>query len=714
MSGVLWLDWATLAVSFFNTGILIWLGFTVLLNAERRNWGVWLAAGGLFTGAAFFVSHSAILGQKLLTTTQGLNFWWHAGWGPVVAAPYAWYVLMLWYTGYWEDTHSTLYRRHTFWLGITVIFTLALAGLFVFGNPLPTLALGSQFDFDRAPTLLGVPLLMIAYPGYILLCIILSLDALLHPAPSKRPFAETARQRARPWLTGATLLLLMVSLLVGGVFFFVVSATRSTPGLIELYNRSIFYLACFDVLIAALIGGAVLMLGRAMVAYEIFTGRALPRQALLRDWRRAIILCGGISVLFAWVLTYQLRPIYMLLLATGLMVTFYALITWRSFADRDAAIRQLRPFAASQGLYGKILSDNRHNADEVNPETLFAALTQDVLNARQAALVPLGALAGLTGPLTVPHDAHFQFPKLEEVQSRFPTSQTMLMPSETAGEWMVPLWNEAGLVGAMLLSEKVDGGFYSQEEIEIARASGERLLDTRATAEMARRLVTLQRERMAQSAVIDRHSRRVLHDDVLPGIHTVLLQWSALPDAQTVEGKKTLDLLAGAHREIASLLREMPPAPVPELAKRGVVGALHNVVETELGDCFDTVGWQVDSTAEIGLASLPELTAEVLFYAAREAARNAARHGRGSENSNRPLHLSITVGSDGNQWIITVEDDGVGIQAVSTESGSGQGLTLHSTLMAVVGGSLSMESEPDRFTRVSMKIPRILPAKKSE
>ncbi len=39
--------WGSRAVSFFNTIALLWLGLTVLLNAERQRWGTWLAGGGL-------------------------------------------------------------------------------------------------------------------------------------------------------------------------------------------------------------------------------------------------------------------------------------------------------------------------------------------------------------------------------------------------------------------------------------------------------------------------------------------------------------------------------------------------------------------------------------------------------------------------------------------------------------------------------------------
>ena len=49
------LDWALMAVSLFNTILPLWLGLTVLLNAERRNWSIWLAGGGMIMASAFFV-----------------------------------------------------------------------------------------------------------------------------------------------------------------------------------------------------------------------------------------------------------------------------------------------------------------------------------------------------------------------------------------------------------------------------------------------------------------------------------------------------------------------------------------------------------------------------------------------------------------------------------------------------------------------------------
>src|SRR5450759_4172855 len=107
MTGSLALDWALLAGSLFDTILLLWLGLTVLLTAERRAlgrawgraWGLWLVGGGLLLGALFFVSHSAILAHDPAFTSRGLEFWWHVAWGPVLLLPLGWYLLMLWYAG---------------------------------------------------------------------------------------------------------------------------------------------------------------------------------------------------------------------------------------------------------------------------------------------------------------------------------------------------------------------------------------------------------------------------------------------------------------------------------------------------------------------------------------------------------------------------------------------------------------------------------------
>ena len=120
----------------------------------------------------------------------------------------------------------------------------------------------------------------------------------------------------------------------------------------------------------------------------------------------------------------------------------------------------------------------------------------------------------------------------------------------------------------------------------------------------------------------------------------------------------------------------------------------------------------------------------MLFFASREVIRNAAQHGRG-KNGDLPPRLCISIEYQ-DSLVITIEDNGVGFtmsesmdharrtdqwDSSGAESldhdqklpgrGSGQGLALHSTMMAVIGGTLTIESMPEEYTRVSLVLPKI-------
>jgi len=723
MSGQFTLDWAIVAVSLFDTILLLWLGLTVLLNAERRTWGIWLAGGGLLMGAAFFVSHTAILGIGTDYVGPGTEFWWHVGWVPVVALPFVWYVLMLWYAGYWDNRQGALRRRQRPWLIFSGAEILVLILLLAVANPLPSYGQVARLDLAATPAVAGIPIVMLLYPLYTVLCIGLSLDALRRPEPSARPMGDLARHRARPWLAASSLVLLAVSLLVAWAMLWVVSSARQRapygldPGLS-------LPLARFDLAIASLIGVSIVLVGQAIVAYEVFTGKTLPRQGLKQHWHRAVILAAGYGLVVGWSLTLQLRTIYGLLLATLLMTLFYALLSWRSFAERERTMAHLRPFVASPHLYEHLLAPSPSPALDLEVKAWFRALCDEVLGARAAYLTPLGSLAPLVGSaLAYPERERSS---LQEAAMRVAATNGLaaacvpLDPSAYHGAtWAVPLRGEQGLIGVLLIGAKQDGGLYTQEEIEIAQSSGERLVDTLASIEVTRRLLALQRQRLAESrdygelsrAVFDQRARRLLHDEVLPLLHTAMLTLSSAPMRADGAVQDSLETLADAHRQISNLLREMPAISEPEVERLGLAGALHEVVEGELAGVLDGVTWEVAEQAESKARALSPLAAEVLFYAAREAMRNAARHGR-DRASERPLHLWVRMvvrepERDASQRTLEVriEDDGVGLGNDLRSDHAGQGLTLHSTMMAVVGGTLAVERRPEGGTRVQLTLP---------
>lgn len=684
MSGNLFLDTATLAVSLFNTMLLLWLGIVVVSNSDRRSWGIWLASGGLLCGGIFFLIHTAILARGLREATGDLDLLWHLGWLPIIASPLAWYVVMLWYAGFLgANARGNAALRSIHLPGL--VFVLACAGvlfiLLLFVGSLPTFQQVVTFGRSEYVPTPGTPVLVIVYAVYNISCLGLAIHALRHPGPSARWMGELARTRARPWLVSASVVLLAVSFLVSA---FVVVLYFASPALIGRMEQVRVLLAWFDLMVSSMIAIAVVLIGKATVSYEIFTGKTLPRRGFFRQWRRAVILAAGYSVLLAVTITLDLSPIYALLLATLLLVVFYALLSVRMFGERERVVRELRPFLST-------LPDGQ-SVDSLR--AAFDSLCANVLNARVAYLCPLVPFASA---VAYPFENGSPAPDVSALVSTFSGPHEMFVavaPEQFAGAvWAIPLPNEHGLMGVLLLGERNDNSLYTQEEIEIAQATGERILQAQASTELTRRLIELQRGRLAATQVVDRRARRILHDDILPQLHTAMLSLSA-GDEMTAQTQMT-----AVHRELSNLLREMPAGASPQVERYGVIGALRRAVDGEFASAFDAVTWQIEPEADARAQTLTSLNAEVVYAAAREAIRNAAKHGRGGEKA-RPLHLCVNaVWHEGMQ--LEIQDDGVGV--VST-NGSGQGLQLHSTMMAVIGGSLNLAREGDK-TRVVLMLP---------
>jgi signal transduction histidine kinase len=698
MTGLLPLDWGIIAVSLFNTLLILWIGSMVWLAAERRNIGLYLSVGALLLGAAFFVVHTAVAGHNMGQPALSLGFWWRAGWALVIVQPFSWYGTMLWHSGFWAARSSPLRRRHRIWLVLASLVTVALlVGLAI----TPTIAIPtSRYPVYPAQSGFSERLLMIFYLPYAFACIILAIDALRHPGATSRMMGDIARRRARPWLIRASFVLLLVGVIAGWAMRELTMGTSSFDARspIEMIVR----MAWFDLVISSLIAVVIVLVGQAIISYEVFTGRTLPRRGLKRLWLTAIVLSGGYALVVGFCIATDLTPVYSLLISGSLMMIFFAVSGWRSFAEREQSIAVLRPFVSSQGLYGQLVGGMGIDG-EIDMAAPLATLCRDILGAGRAWLLTTGPLAPFAPEMVVyPADVSREIPSIGELAPLLRSSGalcTQLDPAEYAGAvWGIPLWSERGLIGALLLGEKSDGGLYTQEEIEIARASCERLIDTAATVEMARRLISLQRQRMAESGVLDRRTRRVLHDEITPRLHALMLELSA---GDTTSNRNAIEGLADVHRAISDLLRDLPPPTDHELVRSGLPAALRRMIERELSDAFDAVDWKIDPEAEAIALELPPVTSEVLYYAAREAIRNAARYAR---DAARPLNLAITI-SASPTLRITIEDDGAGISPDKpTRPGGGHGLALHSTMLAVIGGSLEIDSRVGGGTVVRIRL----------
>ena len=714
------LETAALALSIFVTVSFLWLGLTVLLNGDRRRPVTLIAAAGLLVGAVFFLSHTMILGRGLTAFGFGMDFWWRLAWASAAVAPAAWCLVALRYTqcpaqppaGVDADSPATHRQRYRI---AQVVLVLAGVTLII---PLTVLHPFSTYDTvlhaprSASPWPGDIPLPVWLYIPYMAACYLVPLLALCaRPAATAthgvlRMPEAIARRRARPWLAATSLLLLLVGLVVAVVGMW---AAQNTLPLIALTPEARRVLFLGDLVVLTLVAVAVTLLGRTIVAYEVFTERPLPRRGFWRMWRGIVILAAGFAALVAFFYRIELRPIYSLVAITIVAGVAYALFSWQRYRDHEAFVAALRPFIASTGPHEQLLSDAPDA--EASVRDLFRTLCRDVLDAERAGLL-------LVGPLEdeEPRWIGYRWDKAPTINLAMLAAGDDCLVRLDATAWALPLADKRGAVGALVLGPRVRGSDYTAEEMDVARAAGERILDVVAGAQVARLATDLLRQRITEAKVLGAQSKRVLHDEVLPQLHLALLYLSTI-DSDADALAQAQDSLTQAHRTLSDLMRDMAVhgtlrvAAPHHLDRDGLTAALQRTLAHDFYDGFDAVDWRVGDD----LPDLPPFVAEVVFYAAQEAVRNAARYGRGDDPA-RPLHLTVEI-ANANGLRVVVRDDGVGLRPTkqklpgglkppgSDGGGSGTGLLFHRAMLAVVGGTLTVESRPGHGTTVVIAVP---------
>jgi signal transduction histidine kinase len=95
---------------------------------------------------------------------------------------------------------------------------------------------------------------------------------------------------------------------------------------------------------------------------------------------------------------------------------------------------------------------------------------------------------------------------------------------------------------------------------------------------------------------------------------------------------------------------------------------------------------------------LPQDVERELYYVLREGLTNVTRH---SHASRAEIHLR----QKGNDFDGTLEDDGVGLNLMTTNSHHGVGLTSMRERIENLGGRFSIKSAPGSGTKISFSLP---------
>ena len=257
----------------------------------------------------------------------------------------------------------------------------------------------------------------------------------------------------------------------------------------------------------------------------------------------------------------------------------------------------------------------------------------------------------------------------------------------------VPIGIAGGIVGNFYLTEKIGAVQFSEADQELVERFA-------AHAAIAIQNARLHLE-VQKLAIVDERLRisRDLHDGIIQSIYAVSLSLEDVPelidedrDAALGRVDRAIDRLHTTIGDIRTFIVGLGPE-----SGSGLVGALELMARELLA------GSDIDLTLE--LADAPALdhrlapeAAHELSQIAREALSNVARH---SGAARALLALDI----DGDSATLRVEDDGRGFDPSQALGNAHFGIANLKDRAAAIAGSLSIDSEPGKGTRIIVQLP---------
>lgn len=203
-----------------------------------------------------------------------------------------------------------------------------------------------------------------------------------------------------------------------------------------------------------------------------------------------------------------------------------------------------------------------------------------------------------------------------------------------------------------------------------------------------------------QAAILEERQRlaRELHDSVTQSLYGISLQAEAgaraLTDGDAQPAGESFQEIRQttqeAQAEMRLLLFELRP---PLLEEQGFAAAL----EARLRAVEARAGLAIRSDVQAGAELSPEAEQE-LYRIAQEALNNVLKHAHASQ-------VTVRLALDADRASLEILDDGIGFDGSAAKTG-GHGLEGMRERAEHLGGSLSIESSPERGTRVRVEVPR--------
>ena len=219
----------------------------------------------------------------------------------------------------------------------------------------------------------------------------------------------------------------------------------------------------------------------------------------------------------------------------------------------------------------------------------------------------------------------------------------------------------------------------------------ERKLAEEALSGMSRKLIEAHEQERTRIG-------RELHDDIVQRLALLAVQLDGIrqdiPDSVSELGRRIGDLrdqTTQITNDVQLLSRELHPNKLEHL---GIVGATKNFCR-EFGERQKV---EVDFQCHDILDALPTDLFLPLFRVLQEALRNAAKH-------SGVKSFKVKLWGSAEDIQLTVSDLGAGFDIEAATKGTGLGLTSMQERLRLVGGELSINSQPKGGTTIHARVP---------
>jgi len=273
--------------------------------------------------------------------------------------------------------------------------------------------------------------------------------------------------------------------------------------------------------------------------------------------------------------------------------------------------------------------------------------------------------------------------------------------------WGVPLKAEGQTIGVLMI------GFakpfeWMPTERELMRAIGdrtalaiERALMTDALREREQRIAELSGHLLRVQEEEGKRISRELHDETGQALMVIRLYLGMMESSTTERNVKakireTVEVVDRTIEGIRRIIGKLSPLVLQEL---GLVSAIRK----EAKDLAKTTGVKARVSISEEVGRLAPGTEQAIYRVVQEALHNVGQHAHAR-------NVIVQLSREANTVHVSVEDDGIGIQARSNSRGHSFGLAGIKERVATMGGVSRVISAKGKGTRIEISVPAGEPA----